>query len=148
MSTRSYIGIIKKGKVKYRYNHCDSDLGWLGLELATNADTLEKAIDFYNKDTEVSYEDETREVTKDEFFNITFKDICIEFCYGFDIDKNRWFVSSFHGENEKIYDLIDLYNDKNALKIFCEMYIEPYKTKYVKEWMTKGKKLKEKHPKI
>ena len=59
MSTRSYVGIIKDGKVKYGYHHSDSHLESLGIDLykIKNEQEFIKEINrFADLDSEISKE--------------------------------------------------------------------------------------------
>ena len=136
MSTRSYVGIIdyeEDGKVRYGYHHSDSYLEDLGIELfkgiKENSD-VHKLPDF----AEVNSLEETYTTTKDDFFNITERDIFIEFCYAFDMTNENWYVSSSHfKDNGKVHKLTDVIKDDNAMKEYLSMYYEQYRESILKQ---------------
>lgn len=136
MSTRSYVGIIdyeEDGKVRYGYHHSDSYLEGLGIELfegiKANCD-VHKLPDF----VEVNSLEEACTTTKNDFFNITERDICIEFCYGFDMEDESWYVSSHHfKDGGKVHKLIDVVQNDEAMKNYLSVYYEQYRESILKE---------------
>jgi len=131
MSTRSYVGIIENGKVKYGYHHCDSHLESLGVELFQSIKTKEDA---YRLLGEVAELDMGNTVSKETFFGIPRIDIFIEFCYGFNVDDRQWYVSSYHfADTSKIYKLIDIVNDDAEMKHYANMYYEEYREEIIKQ---------------
>lgn len=130
MSTRSYVGLIEDGEVTYAYHHSDSYFEGLGIELfkgiETNAD-IHKIKDFCEWEDKV-----TR--SKEEFFSIPDNDICIEFCYGFDVDTETWYVSSNHFAHASvIHKLTEVVQDDKVMKEYLECYYEQYRETILKE---------------
>ena len=130
MSTRSYVGIIKNGKVTYGYHHSDSHLESLGIDLFKNikneTDTNEKINEYR--------EDELYTDSIEDFFKIPAEDIFIEFCYGFDVEENCWYVSSCHfTDASKVFKLTEVVQDDNEMKAYLDMYYEDYREGILKE---------------
>ena len=126
MSTRSYVGIIKNGKVTYGYHHSDSHLESLGIDLFRNIRTEEEAnakIDKY-----ISHYDDEEEMYQDtigNYFKIPEDDIVIEFCYGFDTEENCWYVSSCHfTDASKVFKLTEVVQDDDEMEAYLDMYYE------------------------
>lgn len=135
MSTRSYVGIIKNGKVTYGYHHSDSHLESLGIDLFRNIRTEEEAnakIDKY-----ISHYDDEEEMYQDtieDYFTIPEDDIAIEFCYGFDVEENCWYVSSCHfTDASKVFKLTEVVQDDTEMEEYLEMYYEDYRDGLLKE---------------
>ena len=136
MSTRSYVGIIdyeEDGKVRYGYHHSDSHLESLGIELfkgiEENCD-VHKLPDF----AEVKSLEETYSTTEKDFFNITERDIFIEFCYAFDMRDENWYVSSFHfKDGGKVHKLIDVVQNDEVMKNYLSMYYEEARERILKK---------------
>jgi len=136
MSTRSYVGIIdyeEDGKVRYGYHHSDSHLESLGIELfegiKENCD-VHKLPDF----AEVESLEESYSTTEKDFFNITQRDIFIEFCYAFDMRDENWYVSSSHfKDGGKVHKLIDVVQNDEVMKNYLSMYYEQYRESILKE---------------
>lgn len=136
MSTRSYVGIIdyeEDEKVRYGYHHSDSHLESLGIELfkgiKENCD-VHKLPDF----AEVESLEEAYSTTEKDFFNITERDIFIEFCYAFDMRDENWYVSSFHfKDGGKVHKLIDVVQNDEAMKNYLSVYYEQYRESILKE---------------
>ena len=147
MSTRSYVGIIKNGEVRYGYHHSDSHLESLGIDLFQNIRTedeanakLEKYITHYDEE-EMEYQD-----TIGDYFKIPENDIAIEFCYGFDVEENCWYVSSCHfTDASKIFKLIEVVQDDDEMEAYLDMYYEDCREGILKEIRNGigGKSLKE-----
>ena len=135
MSTRSYVGIIKNGKVTYGYHHSDSHLESLGIELFRHIKTEEEAnaklgkyITHYDEE-EMEYQD-----TIEDYFKIPETDIAIEFCYGFDVEENEWYVSSSHfTDASKIFKLTEIVQDDAEMEAYLDMYYEEYRDGLLKE---------------
>jgi len=131
MSTRSYIGIIKKdGSVDYKYHHYDSYLDGYGIILS-RLKTLEQVKVFLEKDrTEIDEEWEHCDTYK-EFFANTWYDSMIEYCYAYAEFDNKWYVSSCHGE-KTVYELEELLDNKDGmLEVFKQTYIESYQSSFL-----------------
>ena len=135
MSTRSYVGIIKNGKVTYGYHHSDSHLESLGIDLFRNIRTEEEAnakIDKY-----ISHYDDEEEMYRDtieDYFKIPEDDIAIEFCYGFDVEENCWYVSSCHfTDASKVFKLTEVVQDDTEMEVYLDMYYEQYRENIRKE---------------
>ena len=132
MSTRSYVGIIKNGQVKYGYHHCDSHLESRGVDLfkciKTKADAYEQINEFAEMD------DMGDTISKWSFFAIPEHDIFIEFCYGFDVNDCQWYVSSCHfADASKMYKLTDIVKDDKEMACYADMYTEQYRDGIIKE---------------
>ena len=131
MSTRSYVGIIEDGQVKYGYHHCDSHLESLGVDLfkciKTKADAYEQIEDFAEMDMGDT-------ISTKAFFDIPKGDIFIEFCYGFNVKDCQWYVSSCHfADASKMHRLIDIVKDDEEMKVYADMYTEQYRDGIIKE---------------
>ena len=138
MSTRGYIGYeYEPNKVKFIYNHCDSDLLWLGKLLYTsNPEKIMKAID--DGDDGVIWDEEglrmvqVNETTLDHY--ASYNDGMIEFTYLYKPIQNKWYVKSTHVENFcTFYDMDELFKSEELLKPFLEIYYEKYQKKYLEE---------------
>ena len=131
MSTRSYVGIIENGKVKYGYHHCDSHLESLGIDLFKSITTKAEANEKINKFAEL---DMGGTASRDAFFAIPSIDIFIEFCYGFDVNDNQWYVSSYHfTDSTKEFKLVDVAQDDDEMTTYLSMYHEQYRKDIRKE---------------
>ena len=135
MSTRSYVGVIKNGNVTYGYHHSDSHLESLGIDLFRDIKTEEEAnakIDKYishYEDEEEMYQD-----TIEDYFKIPEDDIAIEFCYGFDVEENCWYVSSCHfTDASKVIKLTEVVQDDDEMEAYLDMYYEDYRDGLLKE---------------
>ena len=141
MSTRSYVGIIEDGKVKYGYHHSDSHLESLGVELFQDIKEEYEAYRKISKYSEMDYETAS-EVTRKQFFEIPNSDIFIEFCYGFDVDNEKWYVSSCHfTDSKKEFDLLEVVKDDKEMKCYGDMYYDDYKEStinYIRENIKEG----------
>ncbi len=129
MSTRSFVGLIKDGKVGYAFHGMDSYLEDLGIELFTSVKSeydLKKRFRAYGINPDGLD-------TKDEksFFNATFENPSIEFCYAFNAADNKWYVSSCHGKKDKVYEMKALLGSKEELKPFSNMYVEDFKEPFI-----------------
>lgn len=123
MSTRSYVGIIKDGKVKYGYHHCDSHLESLGIELF-KIKTESKLLKEIDRLAELDMGDC---VPVDKYFRIPKEDIFIEFCYGFNTEDNQWYVSSYHfTKPDEMHKLIEVVNDDTEMEHYVGMYYKEY----------------------
>lgn len=133
MSTRSYVGIIKNGKVKYGYHHSDSYIEDLGIELFKNiADfsDVTKLKDY----AEIDSLENAYQTSYEDFFTTPVRNICIEFCYGFNVDDNTWYVSSLHFTDKgKIHKLTDVVKDDKEMEKYLSMYYEEYREPILKE---------------
>lgn len=123
MSTRSYVGIIDDGVVTYGYHHSDSHLESLGIELyqsiKENCDA-HKLKDFA--------EEPFDKMDEKAFFNYTARDIFIEFCYGFNLEDEQWYVSSRHFEDDgKTHKLTEVVKDDEVMQEYLSMYYEKYR---------------------
>ena len=135
MSTRSYVGIIKNGNVTYGYHHSDSHLESLGIDLFRNIRTedeanakLGKYITHYDEE-EMEYQDTTK-----NYFKIPEDDIAIEFCYGFDVEENCWYVSSCHfTDTSKIFKLTEVVQDDDEMEAYLDMYYEDCRESILRE---------------
>ena len=126
MSTRSYVGIIKNGKVTYGYHHSDSHLESLGIDLfkniKTEADANEKINEYIVREEDELYTDSI-----EDFFKTPAEDIFIEFCYGFDVEENEWYVSSNHfTDASKIFKLTEVVEDDDEMEVYLDMYYPEY----------------------
>lgn len=131
MSTRSYVGIIKNGKVTYGYHHSDSHLESLGIDLFKNIKT---EADANEKINEYREEDELYTDSIEDFFKTPAEDIFIEFCYGFDVEENEWYVSSHHfTDASKIFKLREVAEDDDEMEAYLDMYYEDYRDEILKE---------------
>lgn len=138
MSTRSYVGIIEYGIVKYGYHHSDSHLESLGIELFKYINDINSAYRLLKDYAEIeSLDDDDTDAGKmksEEFFNIPKEDICIEFCYGFNIEDNTWYVSSNHfTDASKMYKLVDVVKDDKKMKEYLSCYYEQYRESILKQ---------------
>lgn len=139
MSTRSYVGIIKDGKVRYGYHHCDSHLESLGVELfetiKTEADAVMRFSETNADPINVLAElDMGRTESRESFFAIPSHDCFIEFCYGFDVNDNQWYVSSHHFTDvTKTYKLVDVVKDDKEMDCYLDMYYEEYRDGLLKK---------------
>lgn len=130
MSTRSYVGIIKNGEVKYGYHHSDSYLEGLGIELfkeiKSEKDAKEKIAEYRVEDLYTN--------TIEDFFAIPQRDVFIEFCYGFDVEENCWYVSSCHfTDASKIFKLTEVVQDDAEMEAYLDMYYEDCREGILKE---------------
>lgn len=131
MSTRSYVGIIKNGKVTSGYHHSDSHLESLGIDLFKNIKT---EADANEKINEYREEDELYTDSIEDFFNTPAEDIFIEFCYGFDVEENEWYVSSSHFTNaSKIFKLREVAENDDEMEAYLDMYYEDCREGILKE---------------
>ena len=146
MSTRSYVGIIKNGNVTYGYHHSDSHLESLGIDLFRDIRTEEEAntkIDKYIG----HYDDEENmhQDTIEDYFKIPEKDIAIEFCYGFDVEENCWYVSSYHfTDASKVFKLTEVVQDDDEMEAYLDMYYEDCRESILREIRKELAGLKEK----
>lgn len=130
MSTRSYVGIIKNGKVTYGYHHSDSYLESLGIDLFKNIKTETDANEKINE----YREDELYTDSVEDFFKIPEDDIAIEFCYGFDVEENVWYVSSHHfTDASKIFKLTEVAEDDDEMEAYLDMYYEDCRESILRE---------------
>lgn len=131
MSTRSYVGIIEDGQVKYGYHHCDSHLESLGVDLFKLIKTKKDAYEQINEFAEMDMGNTT---STESFFAIPSHDIFIEFCYGFNVKDCQWYVSSYHfADASKMHRLIDIVKDDEEMKVYADMYMEQYRDGIIKE---------------
>jgi len=131
MSTRSYVGIIENGQVRYGYHHCDSHLESLGVDLFKCIKTKTDAYEQINEFAEMDMGDT---ISKRSFFAVPEHDIFIEFCYGFDVSDCQWYVSSCHfTDASKMYKLTDIVKDNEEMKHYADMYTEQYRDDIIKE---------------
>ena len=139
MSTRGYIGYeYEPNKVKFIYNHYDSDLPCLGKLLYTsNPEKIMKAIDdgddgvIWGDDKGLRMED-VDETTLDRY--TSYNDVFIEFTYLYKPIQNKWYVKSTHVENiTTFYNMDELFKSEELLKPFLKMYYEEYQKKYLEE---------------
>ncbi len=129
MSTRSYVGIIKDGRVEYGYHHSDSHLeslgSWLFNSIKSEKDFEEKINDFTNIDGETS---------RQAFFLTPGNDVFIEFCYAFNPKDNNWYVSSCHfSDATKTHKLTDIVLNDDEMNRYAEMYYDEYKNAIIEE---------------
>ena len=124
MSTRSYVGIIKDGMVKYGYHHCDSHLESLGIELFN----IKTESELLTKIDVLAELDMGGCVSVNDYFRIPKEDIFMEFCYGFNVDDNEWYVSSCHFINQdKMYKLTELVKNDEEMEHYLDTYYERYR---------------------
>ncbi len=129
MSTRSYVGIIKDGKVKYGYHHSDSHLESLGIELFCGIKNEQEFIKEISR-----FADIDNETSKENYFEIPNMNISMEFCYGFDTESNEWFVSSRHFlDHSRMYKLTDVIQNDEEMNCYASMYYEEYRDGIIKE---------------
>lgn len=130
MSTRSYVGIIKDGKVKYGYHHSDSHLESLGIDLYESIKTRESAFAEIENFASMNY---GGEISRESFFSTPSRDIYIEFCYGFDLDDEQWYVSSCHFSDEaQEHKLTEVVKNDEEMKCYANMYCAEYQESIIK----------------
>lgn len=133
MSTRSYVGIIENGEVRYGYHHSDSHLESLGIELFTNITSsadIHKLPDY----AEVKSLEAAEIVTENTFFTTPARDIFIEFCYGFNVEDETWYVSSCHFTNSgEVHKLLDVVQNDTEMNRYLSMYYEEYRESILKQ---------------
>ncbi len=120
MSTRSYVGIIEGDKVRYGYHHSSSYLEDLGIDLFENIQTKQGAYSMMG-----SYVDAlSYEKTKEEFFRIPGESIDMEFCYGFDVEEEEWYISSLHfTDASKMYKLTEVVQNDIEMNAYKDMFV-------------------------
>lgn len=133
MSTRSYVGIIENGEVRYGYHHSDSHLESLGIELfnnITSSSDRHKLPDY----AEVKSLEAAEIVTENTFFATPARDIFIEFCYGFNVEDETWYVSSCHFTNSgEVHKLLDVVQNDTEMNRYLSMYYEEYRESILKQ---------------
>ena len=130
MSTRSYIGIIQNGMVKYGYHHSSSYLEGLGIELFNIKTEKELAAEI---DERAEF-DTGDYVPVDDYFKIPAEDIFIEFCYGFNVDDNKWYVSSCHfTKPDEMHELTEVVRNDKEMNYYLDQYYERYQEEILNE---------------
>lgn len=67
----------------------------------------------------------------------------MEFCYGFNVEDNQWYVSSRHFTNKsKMYKLTEVVNDDAEMNTYSDMYIKDCQeniVRYIREKISDNK---------
>ena len=146
MSTRSYVGLIEDGKVKYGYHHSDSYLEGLGIELYNaikNKDDISKLPNYANIYDLDEDDTDCGTVSINSFFTSTVREPSIEFCYGFNAEEGTWYVSSHHFKDKsKVFKLEEVVQDDEQMASYLTMYYEQYRKGILEQIRTNIRKEK------